>query len=92
MKEKGDTLAEALKGFEAMRKKIKKPLTDRAKKMLLKRLQLLSNDEETQIKILNQSEFYCWQNVYHLTPGYSCSGGKVTLDSSMDRLKDMRFK
>lgn len=56
----------ALLGFAEMRKNIKKPLTERAKKMLLTELGKLSNDEATQIKILNQSEFHCWQKVYAL--------------------------
>ena len=56
----------ALEEFRKMRKKIKKPMSDRAEKMLLNKLNELSSDKETQIKILNQSVFHCWQDVYEL--------------------------
>ena len=54
----------ALDEFRKMRKKIKKPMSDRAEKMLITKLNNLSSDKETQIKILNQSIFHCWQDVY----------------------------
>lgn len=56
----------ALKDFEEMRKKIKKPLTDRAKQMLLTELTKLSTNEDTQLAILNQSILHNWQTVYAL--------------------------
>lgn len=60
-------LAEALAGFEEMRKKIKKPLTQRAKALILKKLnQLAPDDEETQIAILDQSTLNGWQGVFEL--------------------------
>lgn len=59
-----EELVEALKDFEEMRKKIKKPLTERAKKQLVNRLDELSKNEEEQIKILEQSIMNCWQSVY----------------------------
>ena len=59
--------AEALAGFEEMRKKIKKPLTQRAKALILKKLNSLApNDEETQIEILDQSTLNGWQGVFEL--------------------------
>ncbi len=61
-----ENFLEALNGFRNMRKKIKKPMTERAEKMLLKKLNKLSNDESLQIKILNQSEFSSWQDIYEL--------------------------
>ena len=58
---------EALRDFEEMRKKIRKPLTDRAKVLLLEKLeQLAPADEEKQIQILNQSIMNCWQGVFEL--------------------------
>lgn len=60
-------LTNAVNDFLAMRKAIKKPITtERAIKMLFKRLQDLSPDAQTQIAILNQSVFHNWQNVYDL--------------------------
>ena len=61
-----ESLRETLKEFEAMRKSIKKPMTARAKELLLSNLAKLSTDTETQIKILNQSILNSWQDVYPL--------------------------
>ena len=49
-----------------MRKKIKKPMTDKAKKMLITEIEKISKEPETQIEILNQSILHCWQSVYPL--------------------------
>ena len=53
-------LLSALRGFETMRAKIKKPMTDDAKRRMLARLVKLSGDRDTQIAILHQSEDRCW--------------------------------
>lgn len=58
--------AKALKDFEEMRKKIHKPLTERAKQMILEKLSELAVDEETQIAILNQSTMNSWLGVFPL--------------------------
>lgn len=60
------SLISALEDFEKMRKSIKKPLTDRAKTMLLTELDKLTNDDNTKIAILNQSIFHNWQGVFPL--------------------------
>lgn len=57
---------EAWDGFLAMRNKIKKPLTDRARKMLLKRLTEMHSKGHDVNACLEQSEFHCWQDVYEL--------------------------
>ena len=49
-----------------MRKKIKKPMTEKAEEMLLTSLNELSKDHKEQIAILNQSIFHCWQGVFPL--------------------------
>jgi len=55
--------------FSNMRTKIKKPLTDFAKKLILKKLEDLSlGDEKTKIKILEQSITRGWQDVFPLKP------------------------
>ena len=57
----------ALQDFEEMRKRIKKPLTDRAKELILEKLeQLAPGDEQKQIKILDQSVMNSWQGVFEL--------------------------
>lgn len=58
--------AEALDAFAEMRRRIRKPLTDRAKQMILNKLKKLAIDEETQIEILNQSTMNSWQGVFPL--------------------------
>lgn len=60
------SLHEALTAFEEMRKKIRKPLTERAKQLALSNLRKLSTDEQTQIAIVNQSVLHGWQAFYAL--------------------------
>ncbi len=52
--------------FIKMRKLIKKPLTDFALTKLCNKLKKLSNDDNTQIKILEQSIMNNWQDIYEL--------------------------
>lgn len=60
-------LSESWNGFCEMRKKIKKPLTDRAAKMILNELERLApGDDTTKALILDQSVKHCWQDVYKL--------------------------
>ena len=59
-------IAEALAAFADHRKKLKKPMTDYAKKLLLKKLQKLAKTEQEQIAILNQSIENGWQGVFPL--------------------------
>ena len=66
IKKKGVVFQKTIHDFKVMRNKIKKPLTKRAEKSLLTRLEELSPDEAIQIAILEQSIFHCWQDVYPL--------------------------
>ena len=59
-------LAEALAAFAEHRKKLKKPMTDYAKKLLLNKLKKLAKTEQEQIAILNQSIENGWQGVFPL--------------------------
>ena len=53
--------------FAEMRRKIRKPLTDRAKALTLSELEKLApGDEEKKIAILNQSIQRSWQGVFPL--------------------------
>ena len=61
-----DLLVEALKDFIKMRKAIKKPLTDRAMKGILNRLNNLTSDDLEKIEILDQSIMNSWQGVFPL--------------------------
>jgi hypothetical protein len=64
-------LLSALHDFEAMRKAIKKPMTERAKALLVKRLSKLTTDRTQMIQILDQSITHNWQDVYPLKEDYS---------------------
>ena len=61
----GDSeLLQALLDFEAMRKAIKKPLTERAKQLLCTSLDKLLQKGEDRVACLNQSILHNWQAVY----------------------------
>jgi hypothetical protein len=61
---------EAFSGFKIMRKKIKKPMTDRAVELTIKELEKLAPlDEAKQIQILEQSIRNSWQGVFPLNGG-----------------------
>ena len=61
-----EKLLEALREFESFRKKIKAPLTERAKELLLGNLKKLSVNPDEQIEILNQSILNGWKGVFEL--------------------------
>jgi len=65
IKDKG-IFASTLDDFIKMRKLIKKPMTDRAIKMLITKLDKLADTEESKIAILEQSILNSWQDVYEL--------------------------
>lgn len=87
-------LLSALRGFEEMRNKIKKPMTDQAKKRLLTELAKLSGNRDTQIAILHQSEDRCWAGVFALKsdqdyqPG--ARGSKPRQTSTADKMGALR--
>ncbi len=58
-------LADTLKAFEDMRKKIKKPMTERAKELLIMELKKNYNSSEW-IAVLEQSIVNCWQGIFPL--------------------------
>lgn len=59
-------LLQRLEEFVEMRQSIKKPMTDRAKKELLAKLDKLASTDEEKISILDQSIFNSWQGVFAL--------------------------
>lgn len=64
--EDADLLA-SLTGFEEMRKKIKSPMTDRAKSMMAKKLtQMSGGDHNLMIALLDQSTMNGWKDIYAL--------------------------
>jgi hypothetical protein len=55
---------EEWRGFEVMRRKIKKPMTDRAAAMALRKLGELRDKGENPAAVLDQSTMHCWQDLY----------------------------
>ena len=73
-----DLLVEALKDFIKMRKAIKRPLTDRAMKGILFKLNNFASDDLEKIEILENSIVNCWQGIFPLkekTP--TAIGGQI---------------
>lgn len=67
---KNQKVDKALKEFKKMRVKIRKPLTERAEKLIMSELQKLAGDnEEKKIQILEQSIMNSWASVYPLKAG-----------------------
>lgn len=86
-------LCQALKDFRDMRKAIRKPLTLRAKELIVKRLEELApNNEVRKVAILNQSTMNGWQNVYDLKTDESKhtwrAGGGSSVPSANDLADD----
>lgn len=74
-----ECLTDTFRDFEIMRKAIKKPLTERATKVLLGKLDKLANgDKELVIKILEQSILNNWQSVYELKEGVNYGNSRYS--------------
>ena len=61
-----DVFIEAWNNYKIMRKKIKKPMTEKAEELIKSKLNKLSNNKYEQIEILNQSIMNSWQEIYEL--------------------------
>lgn len=59
-------LQEALRDFAEMRKRIKKPMTERAWKLVLNKLDNIAPTTEAKIAVLNNAIEHCWQTIYPL--------------------------
>lgn len=80
-----ENLKETLYEFEEMRKSIKKPMTDVARKRLIRELQKLAGENVQQmIKILDQSILNSWAGVYPLK-----NNSKATQQGSGNPFDDM---
>lgn len=66
-----EELQDALKAFIQMRSFIKKPMTEYALKLMLKKLDELGNNDTIKIAILNQSITNNWQGIFPLKDGYT---------------------
>ena len=63
---KNDLLVEAIRDFIKMRSTIKKPLTDRALKGILNKLDAFAVNDLDKVEILENSIMNCWQGVFEL--------------------------
>lgn len=60
-------IRQAFEDFEEMRKKIRKPLTNRGKELIINAIEKLTKgDKNLAVLIINQSIRNCWQDVYPL--------------------------
>lgn len=85
-----ENLTETLYEFEEMRKSIKKPMTDVARKRLIRELQKLAGEDvQLMIKILDQSILNSWAGVYPLKANKP--SGKVGGNPFADMLKGGMF-
>lgn len=66
-----EDLQNALKAFLQMRSFIKKPMTEYALKLMLKKLDELGNTDDVKIAILNQSITHNWQGIFPLKEEYT---------------------
>lgn len=66
-----EELQNALKAFTQMRSFIKKPMTEYALKLMLKKLDEMGNTDNTKIAILNQSITHNWQGIFPLKNEYT---------------------
>lgn len=66
-----EDLQNALKAFLQMRSFIKKPMTEYALKLMLKKLDEIGNTDDAKIAILNQSITNNWQGIFPLKNEYT---------------------
>lgn len=84
----------ALVSFVEYRKKIKKPMTDHAVKLMINKLNSMTASIEEQIEILNQSIVNGWQGIFPLkekqVKAQKPTSNKNEYDSFMEQLASMR--
>ena len=80
-----EALEKTFADFRDMRKKIRKPMTDRAIELMIRKLN--KYDPDIAIKMLEQSIVNCWQDVFELKDN---RGGRETkIESIADRWSDV---
>lgn len=75
--------------FMKMRNKIKKPMTDKALKLMLSKLKNISKDEKIQIEILENSIVNCWKSIYPLKED---SNGSIRQNTESNKDKKYNIK
>ena len=77
-----EELRTSLIEFAKMRKMIKKPLTDNALNLIIKKLSKLSSDEDEQIAIINQSIENSWQGIFPLMESRQVGANGIKLKAN----------
>ena len=85
-------LQETIIDFIKMRKSIKKPVTERALKGILNKLDKLATTDDIKIKILENSIENCWQGVFPLKDNFSNynSNKHKSKDNSNSNIEDLQ--
>lgn len=84
-----EKLNQAILDFVDYRKKIKKPVTDRALELLIKKLDKMTPSQDEKIDILNQSIMNGWQGIFALNT--ERKGGRVD-NRSYDQMLEVWAK
>jgi phage replication O-like protein O len=88
IKKRSDNFIKVWKDFKEMRIKIRKPMTERAGELIINELDKLSNNEDIQIDILNQSIMNSWQGVFPLKTDFNGKGKlKMTQEEALKKMK-----
>lgn len=82
-----EELINTIRDFLKMRKAIKKPMTDRALNIMLKKLNGFSNNTEIQIKILEQSIVNSWQGIFPLKENHIHNNIRSSNGSNVIKLR-----
>ena len=72
-------LQDTILDFIEMRKSIKKPMTERAVKILINKLPRLSTSVDMQIKIIEQSIINNWTDIYPLKSDFKQQNNFTTI-------------
>jgi hypothetical protein len=73
---------DAWAGFEEMRRGIKKPMTDRARELIVKQLEKLMRLGNDPAEVLDQSTRSSWQGVFEVKANGSGGNGKGSVDKT----------
>jgi len=86
-----EDLISTLKDFAEMRKSIKKPMTEKAMKLMMIELNKCADNDADKIAVLNQSIVNSWQGVFPLKKGDWDNGirGKPTGDRNRLQVRDV---
>ena len=82
-KEKGANFIKVWKNFKFMRKKLRKPITERGEELLIMKLDKLASSELLQVAILDQSIMNSWLGVYPLREDYNKNKPQKSLEERM---------